>query len=242
MNTSPEKTVVVVGASSGVGRAVAIRFLTEGWQVALVGRRADALAETVAQAPATTAGSAATFPCDIGQPEAVDAMALAVLSRFTRVDVLVNCAGTNIARRSWKELSRPDYQSLFATNLHGFVYCVQAFLPGFRTQSSGTVININSEAGRIANTKAGAAYVATKFALAGLIQSLNAEERANGIRACSIFPGDINTPLLDRRPQPPPPEARVHMLQPEDVAACVWLAASLPSRAVVEELIVRPRI
>jgi len=168
-------------------------------------------------------------------------MALAVLSHFTRIDVLVNSAGTNIARRSLKELSRTDYHALLATNLHGTVYCVQAFLPNLRTQGGGTIININSEAGRQANAKAGAAYVASKFALAGLTQSINAEERANGIRACSIFPGDINTPLLDRRPVPPPAAAREHMLQPEDVAACVWLAASLPPRAVVEELVVRPR-
>lgn len=241
MSTSESKTIVVVGASSGVGRAVAIRFLAEGWHVALIGRRKDALAETIRLAPAAAASRAASFACDISDPGAVDAMALAVLSHFTRVDVLVNCAGTNISRRSWKELSRTDYHSLLATNLHGVVYCVQAFLPGFRAQGSGTIININSDAGRQANAKAGAAYVASKFALTGLTQSLNAEERGNGIRACSIFPGDINTPLLNRRPQPPPQEARIQMLQPEDIAACVWLAANLPDRAVIEELLIRPR-
>ena len=99
---------------------------------------------------------------------------------------------------------------------------------------------INSEAGKIANAKAGAAYVASKFGLTGLVQSLNAEERVRGIRACSIFPGDVNTPLLDRRPQPPPPEARAKMLQPEDVAEAIWLAVSLPGRAVIEELLIRP--
>lgn len=241
MSTSTSKTVVVVGASSGVGRAVAVRFLVEGWQVALIGRRKDALVETIGLAPAAASSRAASFACDISDPEAVDAMALAVLDRFTRVDVLVNCAGTNIARRSWKELSRADYHSLLATNLHGVVYCVQAFLPGFRAQGGGTVININSDAGRQANAKAGAAYVASKFALTGLTQSLNAEERGNGIRACSIFPGDINTPLLDRRPQPPPQAARAQMLQAEDIAACVWLAANLPEHAVIEELLIRPR-
>ena len=241
MSISINKTVVVVGASSGVGRAVAVRFLAEGWQVALVGRRKNALVETIRLAPAAAATRAASFVCDISDPNAVDAMALAVLDRFTRVDVLVNCAGTNIARRSWKEMSRADYHALLATNVHGVVYCVQAFLPGLRAQRSGTIININSDAGLQASAKAGAAYVASKFALTGLTQSLNAEERGNGIRACSIFPGDINTPLLDRRPQPPPPEARAQMLQAEDIAACVWLAATLPERAIIEELVIRPR-
>jgi NADP-dependent 3-hydroxy acid dehydrogenase YdfG len=103
------------------------------------------------------------------------------------------------------------------------------------------VVNINSEAGRLASPKAGVAYVASKFGLAGLTQSLNAEERGNGIRAISIFPGDIDTPILDKRPQPPTAEARVHMLKPEDIAACVKLAVTLPHRAVIEELVIRPR-
>jgi NADP-dependent 3-hydroxy acid dehydrogenase YdfG len=77
--------------------------------------------------------------------------------------------------------------------------------------------------------------------MAGLTQSINAEERANGIRACAIFPGDIDTPLLDKRPQPPSPEARTKMLMPEDLAECVWLCVNLPSRALVEEILIRPR-
>ena len=81
----------------------------------------------------------------------------------------------------------------------------------------------------------------SKFGLAGLTQSINAEERGNGIRACAIFPGDIDTPLLEKRPSPPPAEARAKMMRAEDVAACAMLAINLPDRAVVEELIVRPR-
>jgi NAD(P)-dependent dehydrogenase (short-subunit alcohol dehydrogenase family) len=241
MSTSSNKTVVVTGAGSGIGRGTALRFLAEGWQVALVGRRSEPLAETVAFGGTSASARAAIFPCDIGDANAVDAMAAAVLARFGRVDALVNAAGTNIPRRSWGELSREDYHAVLATNLNGAVYCVQAFLPGFRAQGGGTVVNINSEAGLQASAKSGVAYVASKFALTGLTQSLNAEERAHGIRACSIFPGDVDTPLLDRRPQPPSREARAAMLQPDDVAACVWLAVTLPPRALVEQLVIRPR-
>ncbi len=80
----------------------------------------------------------------------------------------------------------------------------------------------------------------SKFGLAGLTQSINAEERGNGIRACAVFPGDIDTPLLEKRPQPPGAEARARMLRPEEVAECVWLCVSLPPHAIVEELVVRP--
>lgn len=231
-------TIVITGAGSGVGRAVAQLFARAGWRIALVGRRREALEETAAGADAAIVS---VFPCDVGDPVAVKGMAADVLARFGRVDVLLNGAGTNTPRRSWRELAHEDYHALLAANLHGAFYCVEAFLPSMRAQGGGTVININSEAGRLASPKAGMAYVASKFGLAGLTQSLNAEERGNGIRACSIFPGDIDTPILEKRPQPPTPEARALMLQPEDVAHCVWLAATLPSRAIVEELIIRPR-
>ena len=77
--------------------------------------------------------------------------------------------------------------------------------------------------------------------MVGLTQAVNAEERPNGIRACAILPGDIDTPLLDKRPAPPNSEARARMLQPEDVADCVMLTVNLPPRAVVEEILIRPR-
>jgi NADP-dependent 3-hydroxy acid dehydrogenase YdfG len=110
-----------------------------------------------------------------------------------------------------------------------------------RARGRGTIVNIVSEAGRQASPKAGPAYVMSKFGMAGLTQSINAEERGNGIRACSIFPGDIDTPLLDKRPQPPDASARAGMLRPEDVAECVMLCVNLPPHVIVEEMLVRPR-
>src|SRR5881409_1637263 len=98
-----------------------------------------------------------------------------------------------------------------------------------RARKSGTVINIISDAGKQASPKAGPAYVMSKFGLAGLTQSINAEERAHGIRACGIFPGDIDTPLLNRRPQPPDAAARANMMRAEDVADCALLCINLPA-------------
>ncbi len=233
--------IVVTGAGSGVGRSVVQRFAAEGWQVAAVGRRRDPLDASIALAGPDAVARCAAFECDVSQAGDVDAMSAAVLARFGHVDVLVNSAGTNVRQRHFREVSREDWHLVMATNLHGAFYCVRAFLPGMRTRGAGTVININSDAGKLARDLAGVAYVTSKFGLAGLTQSLNAEERANGIRACSIFPRDINTPLLDKRPEPPPADVRARMLQPEDVAACVWLAATLPPRAIVEELSVYSR-
>jgi NAD(P)-dependent dehydrogenase (short-subunit alcohol dehydrogenase family) len=234
------KTAVITGAGSGVGRATALALVKMDWKVALVGRREKTLRET-----AKLAGSRSkhllVWPCDIGDQKAVEQMAKRVLADFKEVEVLVNAAGTNAPNRALEVLSLEDYHAMIDTNLNGAYYCVQAFLPQMRARKSGTIVNIVSDAGKQASPKAGPAYVMSKFGLSGLTQSINAEERTNGIRACAVFPGDIDTPLLDKRPAPPNAEARAKMLRSEDVAECALLAISLPSRAVAEEIIIRPR-
>lgn len=227
---------VVTGAGTGIGRAVALKFVAEGWRVAVVGRRREALEETIELAGPSGDRRMAAFSCDVTAPDAVAEMGNGVLAEFGNVDVLVNSAGINVPRRSLTSLSLEDWHKVVATNLHGAYYCVRAFLAAMRQRGAGTIVNINSDVGKLARDLAGAAYVSSKFGLSGLTQQINAEERKNGIRACSIHPRDVNTPLLDQRPQPPTAEDRARMLQPEDVAACVWLAATLPARAIVEEI------
>ncbi len=235
-----KRIVVVTGGSSGVGQATALLLAREGWHVAIVGRREAALQQTIQRA-GPLASQILACPADITNPEAVEHLQRKVIGLFETVHVLVNSAGTNTPRRSLAEVSYGNYQHMLETNLTGAYLCVQAFLPGMRKQRAGTIVNVVSDAAKQASAKAGPAYVVSKFGLAGLTQSINAEERANGIRACSVFPGDIDTPLLNLRPQPPSPEARQLMLQPEDVAECIALAIRLPPRAVVEEILVRPR-
>jgi NAD(P)-dependent dehydrogenase (short-subunit alcohol dehydrogenase family) len=229
-------TTVITGAGSGVGRAIALKFAAQNWNVALVGRRIEPLGETIARAGVEAANRMTAFRCDVSNWEDVAAMGTAVLARFAEVDVLVNAAGTNVPRRGFDVLSIDDWHAVVATNLHGAYYCVRAFLPGMRERRTGTIININSDVGRMARDLAGAAYVCSKFGLTGLTQQINVEERRHGIRACSIFPRDVNTPLLDKRPQPPTPEARAQMIQPEDLAECAWLVSTLPSRVVLDEI------
>lgn len=234
------KAAVVTGAGSGVGRAIALALAKQNWTVALVGRRKEALRETWTQA-GKYRENFMICPCDISDFMEVKRIAETVLAEFKQVDVLINAAGTNAPKRALEVLSLDDYFEMIQTNLHGAYFCVQAFLPQMRARKSGTIINIVSDAGKQASPKAGPAYVMSKFGLAGLTQSINAEERQNGVRACAIFPGDIDTPLLDRRPSPPDATARKKMLQSEDVAECALLAINLPSRALVEEIVIRPR-
>jgi short-subunit dehydrogenase len=228
------------GAGSGVGQGVALALVQRGWTVSLLGRRGEALKQTVALA-GSLGSKMDTYPVDLAREAEVSKVVGAILVKFPEVQALVNAAGTNIPRRSLAELSRSDWKAVLDTNLNGTYYLVSELLPVMRRQGGGSIINLVSDAGIRANAKAGPSYVASKFAVSGLTQAINCEEQKNGIRATSIFPGDIDTPLLDKRPVPPKAEARVNMLQVADVTACVLLALELPSNAVIEELVLRPR-
>lgn len=234
------KTAVITGGGSGVGRAIALKLAAQDWLVIIVGRRAETLRETI-QLAGATASRIVHHICDIGDASAVAEMRKQILAQYREVHLLVNAAGTNAPRRSLEVLSLEDYHAMIATNLNGAYYCVQAFLAQMRARKSGLIINIVSDAAKQASAKAGPAYVMSKFGLVGLTQSINAEERPNGVRACAILPGDIDTPLLDKRPAPPDATARARMMRAEDVADCALFCINQPEYVVVEEMLVRPR-
>ena len=234
------KTAVITGGGSGVGRAIALKLAAQDWRVVILGRRAETLQETIRLA-GPHASHLTHQICDIGEAAAVMEIGKLTVARYGEVHLLVNAAGTNAPRRSLEVLALEDYHAMIAANLNGAYYCVQAFLPQMRARRSGIIVNIVSDAAKQASAKAGPAYVMSKFGLVGLTQSINAEERANGIRACAILPGDIDTPLLDKRPAPPDAAARARMLRPEDVAECAVFCVNLPEHVVVEEMLVRPR-
>jgi NADP-dependent 3-hydroxy acid dehydrogenase YdfG len=231
------KVALVSGAGSGIGRAAAMRLAREGAAVALVGRTAERLVET--RGLIADAG-VESFPADVGDAAAVEAVVAAVLARYSRIDIVVNAAGINVRQRSLADGSIEDFEKVVETNLRGAFLLSRAVLPAMRAQGGGTIIHVVSDSALRGNDFAGIAYTASKFGVRGLVEAMNAEQRRHGIRVTGIFPGEVNTPLLDKRPTPVPAEARQRMLQPEDVAECIALAATLPPRALIEQLTVRP--
>jgi NADP-dependent 3-hydroxy acid dehydrogenase YdfG len=168
------------------------------------------------------------------------ARAQAILKRHGHIDILVNSAGINNPKRNFRNVSLDTWDQIVAVNLSGMFYCCHAVLPGMRERKDGLVINISSWAGRYASTLTGPGYNATKHAVVALTESINMEEGANGIRATSILPGEVATPILEKRPVPPTPEVRARMLQAEDLGATILYIATLPPRACVNELIISP--
>jgi NADP-dependent 3-hydroxy acid dehydrogenase YdfG len=115
-------------------------------------------------------------------------------------------------------------------------------LPLMRRQQRGTIVNVSSIAGLMAGLLSGPAYSAAKAAVVSFTQSVNLAERGNGIRACAICPGEVETPIINLRPHPPSAEARATMLQPDDIAETILHVASLPMRAAIELVVIRPTV
>lgn len=235
------KTAVVTGAGSGVGQAAAIGLARAGWMVAILGRRESALAETVAQAGEVGA-LLKPFSCDVGNRDQVRLAAEQILKQLGPVELLVNSAGNNFKDRYLDDITDENYDGTVDANMNGAYYCAQAFLPGMRERKSGTVVNVSSDAAYEPNLKAGVAYIMSKMGMVGLSRSINCEEGPNNIRACVIYPGEIDTPLLEKRPEMPDEARRSQMLTAEDVASTILHVVNLPQRAVIESIVLRPTI
>jgi NAD(P)-dependent dehydrogenase (short-subunit alcohol dehydrogenase family) len=232
------KTALVTGGGSGIGLAVARLFLEEGARVAITGRDEAKLR----RAAATVAGGdqLACFPADVADPDQVHGLVQRVTELYGRIDLLVNNAGLNLKQRTLRELTPEAWQLLLRANLDGAFYCLHAVLPQMLERRDGVIINVSSIAGKRASPLGGAAYAASKFGMRALGLCLAAEEKDSGIRVSTIYPGEVDTPILEARPQPVTPEQRQQILQPEDVAAAVLFVATLPPRVSVPELVIKP--
>jgi NADP-dependent 3-hydroxy acid dehydrogenase YdfG len=229
---------LVTGGGTGIGRAVATAFANSGVQVVITGRRENVLEETASSI--VVGPSVRYLSADMADSTQVNSLVTWVEEEIGPIGVLVNNAGVNIQNRSLETLTVETWDYVMQVNANGPYYLVHAVLPFMRTRNSGLIINISSMAGVHGSRLSGAAYSASKHALNALTQVISDEERQNGIRATSICPGEVNTPILDDRPTEISDERRKQILQPEDVAAAVMFVASLPDRAHIPELHIVP--
>ncbi len=232
---------LITGAGSGMGQAIALNLAGAGLRVALIGREAAKL-EATRELLGDRASQALVMPCDVSDRSAVDGMVAAVSKAFGTIDLLVCNAGVNVNPRSLEALDPADWDQMIAINLTGAYNLVRSVLPIMRAQGKGLVIQISSIAGKRASALAGAGYCASKFGQAALGLCLGREERQRGIKSSVIYPGEVNSPILDRRPVAVPTERREAILQSQDIAAAVRFLAELPARAHVPELVMTPAV
>jgi NAD(P)-dependent dehydrogenase (short-subunit alcohol dehydrogenase family) len=236
MEMLKDKNALVIGGGSGMGAAVATALAEAGAQVAIAGRRLEKLEEVNALSTAAIQ----SLSVDVADRTSLDALFSWFDDEMGNLDILVNAAGINVPRRSMTELSPDDWDAVLKINLTGAYDCLRMALDRMRPRNNGLVVMINSVSGKRSNPLGGVAYNASKFGMTGLGSCAAEEERENGIRITNVFPGEVNTPILDQRPVPPSVEHRAGILQPQDIAEAVMMLARLHPRAHVPELVIKP--
>ncbi len=241
--TQKPSTAIVTGAGSGIGQGICLALAKLGIRVGLVGRERSKLEATAALIKAADPkADPVILSCDVADNAATHTMAAEAIKALGHVDVLVCNAGTNVRDRSMAKLTLADWEKMININLTGAFNIAQAILPSMRDRKSGLVVQVCSVSGKRASLLGGIGYTASKFGQAGFGICLGREENANGIRSSVIYPGEVETPILDARPVPVSRERRDMILQPEDIAAAVTFLVELHPRAHVPELIIKPTV
>jgi len=235
------RTALITGAGSGIGQGIAKALDEIGVRLALIGRDEAKLEKTRASLQ-QKGGAAVLAPCDVADRGQVKTMVESVLGALGAIDVLVCNAGTNVRNRKLDVLDPADWDKMIATNLTGAFNLVHFVLPSMRARKSGLVIQIDSVSGKRTSVLGGIGYSASKFGQAALGLGIGREEGVHGIRSTVIYPGEVNTPILDARPVPVPAERREAILQPVDLGAAVKFLVELHPRASIPELIIKPTV
>jgi NADP-dependent 3-hydroxy acid dehydrogenase YdfG len=232
------KTALITGGGTGIGAGCALAMAQAGCRVAISGRREDKLRETAAKFQGSPEILIRAADVSI-RNEANDLVSWATES-LGQIDILLNSAGINIVKRQMSTIDPADWDKLMQVNATAAFNTMHAVLPQMRERQDGLIINISSVAGLRASMLGGVAYSASKFAMTALGTCVGLEERNNGIRVTNVYPGEVETPILDARPVPVSAEHRARILQPEDIAAMVVAIAQLPPRAHVPDIVVKP--
>ncbi|MGN6391621.1 MAG: SDR family oxidoreductase [Gemmatimonadales bacterium] len=228
-------TAFVTGATEGIGRATAFALGRAGWAVGVCART-QAKVEALVAELRSEGIHAAGAPADVSEPAPVERAVARVTEALGEIGLLVNNAGRLIAR-PFAELTLEDWDTVMATNVRSLYLVTRAVLPTMRRRQEGTIVNVASLAGRN-GFPGGTAYTASKHAVLGFARSLMLEVRKEGIRVITICPGSVDTALLHDQPMLKSDPGRI--LKAEDVADTILHAVSLPARALVSELDLRP--
>ena len=210
---------LVTGASSGIGRLLALRLAAAGARLALVARREPEL-EDLAEEIRVNGGEAVALVCDVGDREQALATAIRATESLGTIDVLINNAGYGRHRR-FLEWDLEDMEAVMRVNYLGTLYFTKALLPAMVERRGGWLVFIASAAGRIAPADE-TAYAASKHAVVGLASSLSLEVEDSGVHVLTVCPGAIRTPFFDDEAMARlPAVARRQMAEPEDLVEAI---------------------
>jgi len=237
------KVVVVTGGGTGIGLGIAKSFLEAGCKLVITGRRLEKLEHAKSGlSEDSDPQNIEIHTCDVSNRNAVEQLFAKISLRHPFVDVLVNSAGVNIPNRTMQTMTPDQWDQLLAINATGAYNCIYQVLPSMRAKNDGLILNVSSVAGKRALTLGGIAYAASKFAMTALGTAIANEVANESVRVTNLYPGEVNTPILENRPKPVSDEQKSKMVQPEDIGALMVAIAKLPPRAHVPEIILKPTV
>jgi short-subunit dehydrogenase len=239
-----EPTVLITGASQGIGKATAFLLAQQGYRVVLAARHADRL-QAVAQELRDAHHVAIAIPTDVRDPGQVQALAEKAIDAFSSIDVLINNAGIYISGPV-EEFTLADWHQAIDTNLWGYIHTIHAFLPHFVERGSGTIVNVGSVGGQVPLPYL-APYTTSKFAVTGLTEALHTELAPKGIHVCGVYPNLIKSDFMERAifrgTHAADEQARRQQLEnilkvpfvekPQDVANAIWDAVRYQKTSVI---------
>lgn len=241
MDSLKGKSVILTGAGSGIGKVTAKMLGEQGANVFVVGRRENLLKESVKEIE-NAGGKGAFVSADLEDGDSAANVAEEAIKEFGNIQYLVNNAGHSSKVRSMRYVKKDDWQSVFNVNVEGVYRLTQAILPNMIENGGGTVVTISSMAAINPGLMGGVPYSSAKAAVAAMMTAMRQELREHGIRSCTIYPAEVDTPILDNRPLPPDAQARSTMMMPEDIAETILLCMRMPHRTIVQDVIVSPTI
>lgn len=232
------KVVAITGGGTGIGAGIARGLAEAGCKVIIGGRRLEPLEQLAASIQSK-------YPVQCHVLDVANSKSVATFFDFVRtnqgdVDILVNSAGVNIQKRTMEAMDPEDWDRVMQINASGAYYCMHQVLPAMRSRRDGLVINITSVAGKRAISLGGVVYCASKFAMTALGTAVSNEVRNEGVRITNVYPGEVNTPILENRPVKVSEEHKASILQPEDIASVIVTICHLPPRAHVPEIVIKP--
>jgi len=212
-----------------------------GANVFIVGRRENLLIDTVKEIE-EAGGKGAYISADLEDGDAAANVAEVAIKEFGNIQYLINNAGHSSKVRALRYVDKEDWQSVFNVNVEGVYRLTQAILPNMIKNKQGTIVTVSSMAAITPGLMGGIPYSSAKAAVAAMMTAMRQELREYGIRSCTIYPAEVDTPILDNRPLPPDAKARASMMQPEDIAEAILLCMRMPQRTIVQDLVVSPTI
>ena len=236
------KIVLITGATSGIGKACAVKFASSGDHIIITGRRNERLIELKTQLEKDCGIQVLTLCFDVQDRQAVNAAFANLPVQWQKIDILINNAGLALGRDSFEEADMDDWETMLNSNVHGLLYVSKAVLPYMLAQQKGHIVNMGSVAGKEVYEN-GNVYCASKFAVDAITKAMRIDLLKNNIKVTGIHPGAVETEfsLVRYKGQEETAKAAytgLTPLTPEDIADTVFYCVNLPEHVCINDLVI----